>query len=68
MENKDYTKDFKFYGFLKRFGVDGMKEYKTFTEKEKAICIREYHRYLLEEEKNKSRKDRLLDKIVADIN
>ena len=45
-----------------------MKEYKTFTEKEKAICIREYHRYLLEEEKNKSRKDRLLDKIVADIN
>jgi len=68
MGNKDYTKDLKFYGFLKRFGVDGMKEYNTFTKKEKAICIREYHRYLLDEEQNKSRKDKLLDKIVDGIN
>ena len=68
MENKDYTKDLKFYGFLKWFGVDGMKEYKTFTKKQKAICIGEYHRYLLEEEKNKNRKDMLLDKIVDSIN
>lgn len=68
MKNNDYTKDLKFYSFLKKFWVDGIKEYKTFTEREKNICIREYHRYLLDEQKNKDRKSVLLDKIVDSIN
>ena len=32
----------RFVAFLRAFGVKGLSEYKTFTEKEKQICKREY--------------------------
>ena len=32
----------KFKKFLIAFGVKGIEEYRTFTEEQKRICIREY--------------------------
>lgn len=36
----------RFKKFLIAFWVKGIGEYETFTEEEKAICIREYLKYI----------------------
>jgi len=36
----------RFQRFLIAFWVKGIDEYKTFTREEKAICIREYLKYM----------------------
>ena len=38
--SENYSK--RFIAFFRAFGVKGLSEYKTFTEKEKQICQREY--------------------------
>lgn len=36
----------RFQRFLIAFGVKGIEEYKTLSDDEKAICIREYLKYI----------------------
>jgi len=38
----DLEKSERFIKFLIAFWVKGIEEYKTFTEEQKTICIREY--------------------------